>query len=580
MPADSSIMRPGRSSRKFLPWATAILACMGIAALYRWASPPLSISIGATGGGESQVITLHNSQFRHVVNGRLQWKLTADLVAAKRPASGVTHMIANAVLTNIHNATVYAPTTSSKVNDATETPVMTFTAGSGSYSVGASGPLATQIQTYGLAQWNFTLSNGVNLNTAQCENIQAPQLTLIQYISRQTGKQRQEVMCRQGASISQGGTSVHATTLDYHPEQQSAEATDGVTIRVNSGRGKLSVFYSTAAFWSLKYNTVRCPYTVTGTVDGDAITATNVSLDAKAHTITASTATLDMGNNSLSTPHTKDKNTLPSASAHTPGNSAPIAGYAVVTFNPLSGNQSNGVYRGYNFTYVHKDETAKGDYAVWNSHEQLLTAKGHLVYDSNDYVATCSSAQVNRKSHQRVFEGAVVLTIKPRKSATSTPTPASTTASADTQGANNEQEARSHSIIVHCDKVVYSSITHIAQLTGHLIFQQNYVDKKGKKIARNATADHAVYDDNEQTLTLFPPVRYHDSQGEVLTTDDPLIISTRTNDETFAGKATTLLIPDSVLNQDTTPSGSEQPSAGTRSSEAHGKRKSAPPAGH
>lgn len=445
---------------------------------------------------------------------------------------------------------------------------MTFTAGAGSYSVGATGDIAAEVANYGLAQWNFTLSSGVRLTTAHKESIVAPQLSLVQYISRQTGKQRQEVICRQGATISKGATSVHAEGLNYHPALQSADAFNGVTVRVTPPNGRPSLFTTSTAFWTLKDSTLRCPYIVTGTIDGYGITASNVALNSKSHSIEASSASINMDYlpPAATKLHNKKAGHLNPSLPQPSTTGAPVAGYAVVTFNPLSGNQSKGLYRGYNFTYVHNDETAKGDYAIWNSHEQLLTAKGHLVYDSNDYGATCSSAQVNRKTHERIFEGAVALTIKPRKSTTAvkaTSEGASNSSSPDASG----QEARNHDIIVHCDKVVYSSVTKIAKLTGHLLFTQNYVDKKGKKISRNATAEYAVYDDNEQTITLYPPVRYHDSQGEVLVTDDPLVISTRTNDETFSGKATTLLIPDSVLNENKTGSVQPQPTAPHKSAE-------------
>ncbi len=562
MPADRSKIKRGQNYRKMLPWLTLVIVFATVFAVYRWAAPPKLAFSNISNGGEHQVITLHNSEFRHVVDGHVQWQLTADLVAAKRPASGVTHMIANAVLNNIHNAKVFAPPSSTRGTSKEDArPAMAFSAGTGAYSVGASGVLGSDIAKYGLAQWNFTLSSGVRLSTAQREQITAPSLSLVQYISRQTGKVQQEVICQQGATISKGTTSVHAVNLHYHPSLQSASASDGVTITIRPSKGKQSVFNTSTAFWTLRDSTVRCPNQVTGMLDGYAITANNVSLNAKVHTIAANSASINMEAvpSHENIPGAQPANS-PGKSPHTKGNSTPLAGYAIVTFNPLSGNQSKGLYRGYNFTYVHKDETAKGDYAVWNSRDQLLTAKGHLVYDSNDYGATCSSAQVNRRTHERIFEGTVILTIKPRKlngtSAGTAVSPPSTAA-----GNSSNQEARDHDIIVHCDKVVFSSITRIAKLTGHLLFLQNYVDKKGKKISRNATAEYAVYDDNEQTLTLYPPVRYHDSEGEVLATDDPLVISTRTNDESFTGKATTIFIPDSVLKESRTNSSQPEKSS-------------------
>lgn len=533
----NSLIRKKRTMNKIRNTAILAFVTVSITLLYLWAQPHYKPPMTYVGGvGLTPGVILNNGSFTSSTDGNPDWTVQAKQIKVNRPQSGATDAVGSADIYQITNGVIYSSKQNGHLNSVSQKPSnITFQAGAGHYATGSFTNMPASLVQYHLVQWEFKLDNGVHLQTASKQMIEAPKLDFFQTINRRTGKPQQIIICNKGAVLTTPTLSVSANSLRFDPAGKVVETTDGVVATDLSSKIATTKLLSQSAYLTLASDSLYCPQSVSGSLENSPFSASSLILNEKKHQFIIQNLSLTMiqpeGTGQMNLLHTVAlaATVLQSATSVQPAQhvSKPI----VIHAKHAEGSSSTGIYYGFPFNCVDGDATITGDYATWNTHTHQMDAKGHLVYDSPEYHATCEKAHIDQLLHERIFDNSVVLTIKP------TPPPPGVSTQQH-PGAN----IREHGMVVTCDKVVYHTNTRIAELSGHLHFMQKFMSD-GKQITRQGTADHAVYDQTAQTLTLYPPIHYQDSEGQTMETDQPFIIGTAKGDETISGNDLTATMP-------------------------------------
>lgn len=198
----------------------------------------------------------------------------------------------------------------------------------------------------------------------------------------------------------------------------------------------------------------------------------------------------------------------------------------LVMDNPVYDEKTRTI-SGANFVYTEGDLRVTGSRAQYNNASHILIAEGNLVLEDPKYRITGDRAEVNHARDQKiaVITGNVQIVIKPKE-------PPS-----DPGNASNEDlsEARRAGGVIRCDRVETRYKSEFSRLSGNLVFRQT-ITRNGRRIERTLTAQRAEYDGKAEKLTLFPPVKGHDTDGQRMEFDDVVHVGTKEGAETLESR--------------------------------------------
>ncbi|MCS6777371.1 MAG: hypothetical protein RMJ43_11890 [Chloroherpetonaceae bacterium] len=222
----------------------------------------------------------------------------------------------------------------------------------------------------------------------------------------------------------------------------------------------------------------------------------------------------------------------------------------LVMDNPVYDEKTRTV-SGTSFVYTEGDLKVTGSRARYNNASQILIAEGNLVMEDPKYRITGDRAEVNHAKDQKiaVITGNVQIVIKPKEQP------------ADAGNAGNADlgEARRAGGVIRCDRVETRYKREFSRLSGNLVFQQTIL-RNGRKIERTLTAQRAEYDGKAEKLTLFPPVKGHDTDGQRMEFDDVVYVGTKEGAETLESRrGKFLFLIEEEEDENTKPSSSEKP---------------------
>jgi hypothetical protein len=582
--------------------AVGVLSALGfIGALYfvyRWAEPsPRDLFAPRPQTNPGPALLLKNVPFVAVLDGVVNWSLHADRVEVYAlPGVSLNGGVQNATIVGIRNGKLYQVNTATSQAPSlvpthppattplvpSKPPVASFSADQGSYSTLVDNTaLPIGLQTHYYVRWQFRLEGHVQVKMQRGEQLTAPSITLLQLMPRPFGNPKLLAFCHHGATLLYKNAQIKVAQLRFDPQTRTADCQNGVEFTLLNSHETPNIVRSDSAFWALNDQTLRFPNGVTGTWQGIQFASRNIAVDIKHQlltgldggTINADLQTLlsDAAAPPLSKPDIKgvglEVKPMPiqilrpssgktaiallalASTAAAPPTAKPTQNTSKVPFTltwtgPWSDSAKTSTRIVHNFVYKEKDFTLSGDDLVWNYKTDQIDATGHLTYDSPQYFGSCNRAHLDDKAHQDVFEGNVVLKLKPKPSTSTTNksvagasnTPANTNQPSDTSA----NDIRSHGVTLYCDRVVEDTQTKVFILTGNLHAVQSFTDSDGKPIERNLTAAYAKYNDTTQQLTLYPPIDYKDNQGTTAHFDTPIVIGTKEGEETISGVGGTI----------------------------------------
>jgi len=183
-----------------------------------------------------------------------------------------------------------------------------------------------------------------------------------------------------------------------------------------------------------------------------------------------------------------------------------------------------------NFTYRSKDTVITGAKVRHNTKLKILDAEGKLALDDPKHHMTGDKAHVEEDKKLAVFDGNVMLVMKPEETA------ADSGANKEPDKGKEDQDVgveKKFGGVVNCDHVeyYYSTKRKFSILKGHLVFTQHKKNSDGTFLDRTITAEHAEYDGVKEQLRLFKPVAGHDSDGQDFDTDGDVIVFTKEGEE-------------------------------------------------
>jgi hypothetical protein len=279
---------------------------------YRWAEPsPDALRAVSTGGtGNSATIRLDDTPFAGYLNGARTWSLHAGQVNILRlPNTSLTN-VQSASIVDIRDGALYdPPRAASPGATPVATHVMeagapaansgpisaTFHAKTGRYSAGMLEAAPADLEMLYTVQWQFKLSGDVVFRTRAKDQLSAPSMTIYTLVNRRTGKPEQRIICDQGGKMTHQGVGLTANTIRFNPKDRTVECLSGVRGTFKSGNVQAE-----RVFWSLDDETLRCPETAAGTVQGMPFIALGLTLDVKHRKHHAKHIHLDINLESLS----------------------------------------------------------------------------------------------------------------------------------------------------------------------------------------------------------------------------------------------------------------------------------------
>lgn len=595
----------------------------GLYFAYRWAEPsPGDLFAPRPQVTSGPALLLTDAPFVAVLDGVVNWSLHADRVEVYSPSGGTLNGgIQNATIVGIRDGKLYQVNTATSPSPAllpprppainplvpTKPPLASFSADQGRYSTlvdNTSLPIGLQTRYY--VRWQFRLEGHVLVKMQRGEQLTAPSITLLQLVPRPFGNPKLLAFCHQGATLLYKNAQIKVAQLRFDPQTRTADCHDGVEFTLSDPHEAPHVLRSDSAFWSLPDQTLRFPNEVTGLWQGIQFASRNVAVDIKRQLLTGLSGGTISADLPISLPNAAPSLSktdvevkpmpihvlrsfngktavalvaLASTAASAPQTAKPSQNTTKVPFTltwtgPWSDSAKTSTRVVHNFVYKEKDFTLSGDELVWNYKTDQIDATGHLTYDSPQYFGSCNRAHLDDKAHQDVFEGNVVLKLKPKSSP---PAPNKSVASASNTPENANQPAdtpandiRAHGVTLYCDRVVEDTQTKLFTLTGNLHAIQSFTDSDGKLIERNLTAAYAKYNDTTQQLTLYPPVDYKDNQGTTAHFDAPIVIGTKEGEETISGVGGTI---EGTREEEETSKSSPSPSNSTLLPPAKGGNK-------
>lgn len=581
-----------QTQHAWVRWAGAVgailLGSMGLYGLYRWAEPsPQELFAPPTPPNAGPALVLRDVPFVSVLDGVVNWSLHADRIEVYSiPGVSLNSGVESANIVGIREGKLYPvqkqpsphPPSATPLEPKTP-PLILFSADRGHYSVQPSASLPQSLQLRYSVRWQLLLSGNVQVRLPKGEKFRAPEVTLVEIAPRPFGTPQLRMFCNKGAQLLYKTAQMKVGLLRYDPQSRTAECLQGAQCTLLSKTGPIQTLLSPSAYWSLADQTLRFPEAVSGTWQGIHFSSQNVALNlanqfllgVNGASITAlpeAIRALKPSNSpsvalSQPTPSSKVKPmpirivrpgvatsalALLTVAAVAAPPSAPKATpqekkepFTLIIKGPWSDSAKTSTRTAHDFIYKEKDFTLSGQDLVWNYKTDQIDATGHLTYDSSQYAGSCDRAHLDNKAHQDVFEGNVVLILKPKPTASPMP-PKANGASSNTKEADASPETvRSHGVTVYCDKVVEDTQTKIFTLTGDLHAVQTFTDSDGKLIKRTLTAAYARYDDNLQQITLYPPIDFKDNQDTTAHFDNPVVIGTKEGEETLSGVGGTIV---------------------------------------
>ena len=281
-----------RAVMRVLIWCGSIAIPIVIFRAYRWAEPTAAmLSYGQHPGTGSASLQLRDTPFAGYVGGARAWSIHAGQVDIQRvPNTSLTN-IQTASILDIRDGNLYDPPNKLlPVTGAVTANVMeasgpaansgpiaaTFRAKEGHYSVGAADAAPPDLQMLYTVQWQLRLVGDVFFRTRAKDELAAPSMTIYNLVNRRTGRPEQRILCDQGAKMNHLGVQVTANSIRFNPKDRTVDCLSGVRATYKAGSVQAERVY-----WSMNDETLRCPETATGTIQGMPFSAANITMDLK-----------------------------------------------------------------------------------------------------------------------------------------------------------------------------------------------------------------------------------------------------------------------------------------------------------
>ena len=269
-----------------------------------------------------------------------------------------------------------------------EKPAATFRAKQGRYSLGTFEPVPIEIDMAYAVQWEFKLTGDVLFRTRAGDLLTAPSLTIYNLIHKRNGKTEQIVVYDDGVKMSHKGIQVTSNRLRFNPKDRTVECLTGVrgTFKEGVVQARLS--------WPLDDETLRCPNSAAGVMDGSPFRAESLTLDIKHGLHHASHFHIEplLRDAADSRPFRQQS----SAKAANAGQER-----ANLDLFDAVVNEKTGVTTGRNFTFLipQENRTVTGAKASYNKNTNVLDTIGNLVMEdpkhhSPEIVRTLTTAKV------------------------------------------------------------------------------------------------------------------------------------------------------------------------------------------
>lgn len=192
---------------------------------------------------------------------------------------------------------------------------------------------------------------------------------------------------------------------------------------------------------------------------------------------------------------------------------------------------------GTNFVYTEDDMQVTGNRARYNKASKKLLAEGNLVMEDKKYRMTGDKADVDNSKGKKlaIIIGNVKILIKPKEKPAAPVGTTTGTSNGEKENNENVGDTRRRGGTITCDRVESFYKKEFSKLFGNLVFKQT-ITKKGKEIERTLTAEHAEYDGKAEKLTLFPPVKGSDTDGQEMEFSEIVYVGTKEGEENLESK--------------------------------------------
>ena len=287
-----------------LGWGIVAILAIGLTLAYRWAGqtsllpPPAYVNNRTT-----PTFLLTNTTYTETSNGHKTWSVWAGRIEMDHMPGAALAAIQTATLTDIRNGVLYrVPASPSSFGTAaaaqtstpeTGAPAATFRADQGRYAIGDLASVPNDIALAYSVRWQLKLTGNVDLRAADGDHLRADSLSILEMISRRTGRLERRIVCDNGMQVSSKDVRVHANVARYDPAGRTVECLDGVR-----GAFREGAIQADSLFWSLKDQVLRCPETATGTFRAFTGAWNGMRIDLKRHRLYANSfdGTIRSGN--------------------------------------------------------------------------------------------------------------------------------------------------------------------------------------------------------------------------------------------------------------------------------------------
>ena len=296
-----------RRLRPLLGWTAAVGFAVGTTLVYRWAEPRSSPTppVQSASSGNNVTMRLENAPFVGHSQGYKTWSLVAGTVALERMPNASLSSIENISLTHIKDGLLFpappepavVPTAAVVHGPAGQTTVdrlpteaeasygpwtAKFQAGLGHYRSGLMALPPPELALLYRLQSEFDLSQGVDFRTREGDHFEAESLTVLDLINKQNGHAERRILCDNGMKITRKNAQMSANQARYDVSGRTVECLGGARATFPDG-----ALQSDRMYWSLDNEVLRCPETVTGTMQGIPFVAQGLTVDMKNRTMHA-----------------------------------------------------------------------------------------------------------------------------------------------------------------------------------------------------------------------------------------------------------------------------------------------------
>jgi hypothetical protein len=138
-------------------------------------------------------------------------------------------------------------------------------------------------------QSELDLSQGVDFRTREGDHFEAESLTVLDLIHKQNGHPERRILCDNGMKITHKDAQVTANQARYDVSERMVECLGGARATFPDGALQTERMY-----WSLDAEIIRCPETITGTLQGVPFVAQGLTVDMKNRTTHANHITFEL----------------------------------------------------------------------------------------------------------------------------------------------------------------------------------------------------------------------------------------------------------------------------------------------